>query len=112
LEAIILPGPVPLPVPLPGPVKPMPVPSPLDWIRDHYNPDNWIVTAWRYWRKAIDDWLDGDECPEEDRCKEIKNQCIERCYPILESNRSPRWSDIPTNDFNKCVDLCMSENGC
>ena len=80
-------GPVPFPVP--GPVDPIsvPVPSPSDWIKDHYNPDNWVVTAWDYWSEALDD-ADEDAPAVPDTCEEPPETCkdlgVRECWDFPE----------------------------
>jgi hypothetical protein len=35
-------------------------------------------------------------------------RCLDLCYPLLERLISPRWSDINSTDFTKCMNACLA----
>jgi hypothetical protein len=56
---------------------------------------------------------DDTRCPPDEKdCGEIREQCRDRCWRILERPLPSPGSDLNTWDFHKCVNECLAEKGC
>ncbi|MFZ5929835.1 MAG: RHS repeat domain-containing protein [Pseudomonadota bacterium] len=62
--------------------------------------------------KAKADAQKAEEECEKDRCKEVKEQCIQGCSDFVLQKPKSRRNDLGGMDFHRCVRLCMDRNGC
>ena len=58
---------------------------------------------------AIYDMCKDDES---ERCKKVKQQCIEGCSDFVLQKPRSRRKDLGGMDFHTCVRRCMDDNGC
>jgi len=56
----------------------------------------------------------GELCPneEEERCKNVKKQCIQGCSDFVLQKPKRNRGDAGGMDFHRCVRQCMDRNGC
>ena len=54
------------------------------------------------------------QCDSDDaeRCKKVKQQCIQGCSDFVLNKPKKRRNDLGGMDFHSCVRKCMDKNGC
>ncbi len=63
---------------------------------------------------AFPDSGTGEQCDDNDpdRCKKIKQSCIEGCSDFILNNPKKKRGDLGGMNFHSCVRQCLDRNGC